>query len=123
LETQGSAELLGELEASNLFVVPLDDRRQWYRYHQLFADLLRIQLGAHEPGLGPVLHRRAAAWHQAAGNVDEAIGHASVAGDLAEAGRLIARHWASHWLRGQRGTGARRPEGLPAQDNPGHSPV
>jgi LuxR family maltose regulon positive regulatory protein len=113
LETQGSAELLGELEASNLFVVPLDDRRQWYRYHQLFADLLRIQLGAHEPGLVPVLHRRAAAWHQAAGNVDEAIGHASVAGDLAEAGRLIARHWASHWLGGQRVTVARWLDGLP----------
>jgi LuxR family maltose regulon positive regulatory protein len=107
LETQGSAELLRELEASNLFVVPLDDRRQWYRYHQLFADLLRLQLGAHEPTLVPVLHRRAAAWHQAAGNVDEAIGHASAAGDLAEAGALIARHWATHWLGGQRATVAR----------------
>jgi anti-anti-sigma factor len=83
LETQGSAELLGALEASNLFVVSLDDRRQWYRYHQLFADLLRLQLGAREPGLVPVLHRRAAAWHQAAGHIDEAIGHASAAGDLA----------------------------------------
>ena len=52
LETQGSAELLRELEASNLFVVPLDDRRQWYRYHQLFAQLLRLQLGAREPDPG-----------------------------------------------------------------------
>jgi len=98
LETQGSAELLGELEASNLFVVPLDDRRQWYRNHQLFADLLRLQLGAREPALVPVLHRRAAAWHQAAGNVDEAIGHASAAGD--------------HWLGGQRATVARWLDGL-----------
>src|ERR671913_105598 len=113
LETEGSAELLGELEGSNLFVVPLDDRRQWYRYHQLFADLLRLQLGAREPGLVPVLHRRAAAWHQAAGNVDEAIGHASAAGDLAEAGALIARHWAAHWPGGQRATPARWLEGLP----------
>jgi LuxR family maltose regulon positive regulatory protein len=112
LQTQGSAELLGELEASNLFVVPLDDRRQWYRYHQLFADLLRLQLGAREPTLVPVLHRRAAAWHQAAGNVDEAIGHASAAGDPAEAGALIARHWASHWLGGQRATVARWLKGL-----------
>ena len=112
LETQGSAELLGELEASNLFVVPLDDRRQWYRYHQLFADLLRLQLGAREPTLVPVLHRRAAAWHQAAGNLDEAIGHASAAGDFAEAGALIARHWAAHWLGGQRATVARWLEGL-----------
>jgi LuxR family maltose regulon positive regulatory protein len=113
LETQGSAELLRELEASNLFVVPLDDRRQWYRYHQLFADLLRLQLGAREPTLVPVLHRRAAAWHQAAGNVDEAIGHASAAGEFAEAGALIARHWAAHWLGGQRATVARWLEGLP----------
>ena len=86
LETQGSAELLGELEASNLFVVPLDDRRQWYRYHQLFAQLLRLQLGAREPTLVPVLHRRAAAWHQAAGKVDEAIGHASAAGEFGRGG-------------------------------------
>ena len=112
LETQGSAELLGELEASNLSVVPLDDRRQWYRNHQLFADLLRLQLGAREPALVPVLHRRAAAWHQAACNVDEAIGHASAAGDLAEAGALIARHWAAHWLGGQRATVARWLDGL-----------
>jgi LuxR family transcriptional regulator, maltose regulon positive regulatory protein len=113
LDTQGSAALLRELEASNLFVVPLDDRRQWYRYHQLFADLLRLQLGARQPGLTPVLHRRAAAWHRQAGNVDEAIGHASAAGDRAEAGTLIARHWASHWLGGQRATVARWLERLP----------
>jgi LuxR family transcriptional regulator, maltose regulon positive regulatory protein len=112
LETPGSAELLRELEASILFVVPLDERRQWYRYHQLFAQLLRLQLGAREPTLVPVLHRRAAAWHQAAGNVGEAIGHASAAGDLVEAGALIARHWAAHWLGGQRATVARWLEGL-----------
>jgi LuxR family transcriptional regulator, maltose regulon positive regulatory protein len=113
LQTQGSAELLGELEASNLFVVSLDDRRQWYRYHQLFADLLRLQLGAREPALVPVLHRRAAAWHQAAGNVDAAIGHASAAGDYTEAGALVARHWAAHWLGGQRATVARWLDSLP----------
>jgi LuxR family transcriptional regulator, maltose regulon positive regulatory protein len=123
LEAQGSAELLGELEASNLFVVPLDDRRQWYRYHQLFADLLRLQLGAREPGLVPVLHRRAAAWHHQAGQVDEAIGHASAAGDLAEAGTLIARHWATHWLGGQRATVARWLDGLPEDAILGDPPV
>jgi LuxR family maltose regulon positive regulatory protein len=123
LETQGSAELLRELEGSNLFVVPLDDRRQWYRYHQLFADLLRLQLGAREPGLMPVLHRRAAAWHQANGNLDEAIGHASAAGDLAEAGTLITRHWATHWLGGQRATVARWLEGLPDEAIQADPPV
>jgi LuxR family maltose regulon positive regulatory protein len=113
LDTRGSAELLRELEASNLFVVPLDDRRQWYRYHQLFADLLRLQLGTREPGLVPELHRRAAAWHQGNGNVDEAIAHASAAGDYTEAGTLIARRWAAHWLGGQRATVARWLDGLP----------
>jgi LuxR family maltose regulon positive regulatory protein len=123
LQTQGSAALLRELEASNLFVVPLDDRRQWYRYHQLFADLLRLQLGAREPGLVAVLHRRAAAWHRQAGNVDEAIGHASAAGDLAEAGTLVARHWAAHWLGGQRATVARWLDGLPDEAITADPPV
>jgi LuxR family maltose regulon positive regulatory protein len=113
LETQGSAELLRELEGSNLFLMPLDDRRQWYRYHQLFADLLRLQLGAREPALVPVLHRRAAAWHRQAGNVDEAIGHARAAGEFAEAGALIAQQWRTSWLRGRRATVARWLDGLP----------
>jgi len=65
--------------------VPLDDRRAWYRYLQLFAELLQLQLGFREPGLVPLLHRRAAAWHQAAGQVDEAIGHASAAGEFGQA--------------------------------------
>jgi LuxR family transcriptional regulator, maltose regulon positive regulatory protein len=115
LETRGSAALLHQLEASNLFVVPLDDRRQWYRYHQLFADLLRLQLGAREPGLVPVLHRRAAAWHQAAGQIDEAIGHASAAGEFRLAGALIAQHWLTYWRRGQRATVARWLQGLPQE--------
>jgi ATP/maltotriose-dependent transcriptional regulator MalT len=113
LETRGSGARLRELEASNLFVVSLDDHREWYRYHQLFADLLRLQLGVREPGLVAVLHRRAAAWHQAAGQIDEAIGHASAAGEFRLAGALIARHWASHWLGGQRATVARWLQGLP----------
>jgi LuxR family transcriptional regulator, maltose regulon positive regulatory protein len=113
LETQGSAARLRQLERSSLFVVPLDDHREWYRYHQLFADLLRLQLGAREPGLVPGLHRRAAAWHQAAGQIDEAIGHASAAGEFTQAGALIAQHWATHWLGGQRATVARWLKGLP----------
>jgi LuxR family transcriptional regulator, maltose regulon positive regulatory protein len=123
LETGGSAALLGELEASNLFLVPLDDRRQWYRYHQLFADLLRLQLGVREPGLVPVLHRRAAIWYQANGNVDEAIGHASAAGEFGQAGGMIARHWLSAWRRGRRATVARWLAGLPAEAIAADAPV
>jgi LuxR family maltose regulon positive regulatory protein len=113
LETQGSAGLLAELERSSLFLVPLDDRRQWYRYHHLFAQLLRLELARREPELMATLHRRAAAWHRRAGNLDEAIGHASAAEDFTQAGALIAQHWLTYWRRGQRATVARWLDGLP----------
>jgi anti-anti-sigma factor len=80
LETQGSAALLRELERSSLFVVPLDDHRGWYRYQPLFAELLRLELTYREGALVPVLHRRAAAWHRQAGNLEEASYHATAAG-------------------------------------------
>jgi anti-anti-sigma factor len=79
LETEGSAELLRELEASNLLLVPLDDQRQWYGYPQLFAELLRLDLTYREPAVVPVLHRRAAAWHRQAGNLEESSYHATAA--------------------------------------------
>jgi LuxR family transcriptional regulator, maltose regulon positive regulatory protein len=113
LEAEGSAGLLGELERSNLFLVPLDQRRQWYRYHHLFAQLLRLELASREPALLATLHRRAAAWHRQAGNLDEAIGHASAAGEFTQAAALIAQHWLSYWRRGQRATVARWLDGLP----------
>ena len=115
LETEGSSELLGELERSNLFLMPLDDHRQWYRYHHLFAELLRLELGHRDPGLLPVLHRRAAAWHRQAGNVEEAIHHATAAGEFTEAATLIARHWLGYWRRGRRATVARWLEELPEE--------
>jgi LuxR family maltose regulon positive regulatory protein len=113
LGAEGSAELLVELERSNLFLVPLDQRRQWYRYHHLFAQLLRLELASREPRLMAALHRRAAAWHRRAGNLDEAIGHASAAGDFTQAAALIAQHWLTYWRRGQRATVARWLDGLP----------
>jgi LuxR family transcriptional regulator, maltose regulon positive regulatory protein len=115
LEAQGSAALLRELERSNLFLVPLDQRREWYRYHHLFAELLRVELASREPALLATLHRRAAAWHRQAGNLDEAIGHASAAGEFVEAAALIARHWLTYWRRGQRATVARWLDGLPEE--------
>jgi LuxR family maltose regulon positive regulatory protein len=115
LATDGSAGLLGELERSNLFLVPLDDQREWYRYHQLFGELLRLELGHRNPGLIPALHQRAAAWHRGVGNVEDAIHHASAAGEFTEAGALIARQWLSYWRRGQRATVARWLRRLPEQ--------
>jgi len=89
----GSWRILEGLERSNQFVIPLDDSRKWYRYHQLFAELLRHELDRAEPGLAPLLHRRASAWHRQHGSIAEAIGHAMPAGDLADARELIAAHW------------------------------
>jgi LuxR family maltose regulon positive regulatory protein len=123
LEAGGSAGLLVELERSNLFLVPLDQRREWYRYHHLFAQLLRLELASREPALLATLHRRAAAWHRQASNLDEAIHHTSAAGDFPEAAALIAQHWLTYWRRGQRATVARWLDGLPEEAIMANPPV
>jgi LuxR family maltose regulon positive regulatory protein len=84
---------LEEIQRANLFLVSLDSRGQWFRYHQLFRDLLRLELARSEPGLTAELHRRACEWHRAQGDADQAIGHATAAGDFGVACDLIARHW------------------------------
>jgi len=104
LETGDSAQLLAELEHANLFLVALDDHRHWYRYHHLFAQLLRLELTEREPELVPVLHQRAANWYRQAGDVEAAIHHASAAGDYPQAANLIARHWLGYQRRGQLAT-------------------
>ena len=91
--TSNSADITGMLERENLFVVPLDERRRWYRYHHLFAQVLRSQLARAEPDIGPALHQRASAWHRQSGSTDEAISHALAGGDIAGAVDLIAGHW------------------------------
>jgi LuxR family transcriptional regulator, maltose regulon positive regulatory protein len=88
----GSQSLLEELERSQIFLEPLDTTRNWYRYHRLFAELLRHELDRSEPGLAPVLHRRASAWHRQHGSIGEAVDHAVLASDLADARELIAGH-------------------------------
>jgi len=90
-----SAELIERLERENLFLIPVDEHRIWYRYHYLFAEMLRGQLTRTEiqPGLVPLLHKRASAWHREAGSTEEAIVHALSAGDMAEAAELITAHW------------------------------
>jgi LuxR family maltose regulon positive regulatory protein len=80
-----SAQLIERLERENLFLIPADEQRVWYRYHCLFAQMLRGRLPREEPGPGLVslLHRRASAWHREAGSVQEAITHGLAAGDAA----------------------------------------
>src|SRR5262249_10082480 len=92
----GSQRVLEELERSNLFVVPLDASRSWYRYHGLFADMLRRELEPPEPGLAPLLHRRASQWHRQHGSAAEAVDHAIKASDLVDAAELVATRWYGH---------------------------
>ena len=70
-----SAQILREIETSNLFLVPLDDKREWYRYHHLFAELLRHELRVDQPEREADVHRRAAAWMLEEGHQSEAITH------------------------------------------------
>ncbi|HVG64987.1 MAG TPA: LuxR C-terminal-related transcriptional regulator [Actinomycetota bacterium] len=113
LETEGSAELLAELEQANLFLIALDDHRDWYRYHHLFAQLVYLELTGRDPDLVPLLHRRAAAWHQANGDVEAAVHHATAAGDYQRATDLVTRHWLAFARRGRVATVGRWLDGLP----------
>jgi LuxR family transcriptional regulator, maltose regulon positive regulatory protein len=85
--------ILAELERRQLFLVPLDDERRWYRYHHLFADLLRARLrqGVSADAVA-ALHRRASAWYEAQGLVTEAVHHALAAHDWERAARLLEQH-------------------------------
>jgi LuxR family maltose regulon positive regulatory protein len=87
----GGKAMLAALDRGNLFLVPLDDRRQWYRYHRLFADVLQARLLDEQPGQVPGLHRRASAWYEQNGEPPMAIGHALAARDFGQAADLIER--------------------------------
>ena len=97
----GSERILLELEDANAFVVSLDPERTWFRYHHLFADLLRLELRRTLPGDVPGLHRRAAGWFTLQGQVVEAVRHTQAAGDWPDAARLLADHSFSLTLDGQ----------------------
>src|SRR5207247_2402860 len=97
----GSERVLLSLEDANAFVVSLDPERAWFRYHHLFADLLRLELRRTLPGQVPALHRRAAAWFAEQGQVVDAIRHTQAAGDWPDAARLLAGHSFSLTLDGQ----------------------
>ncbi len=111
--TDGQA-MLERLEHANLFVVSLDDRRGWYRYHHLFAEALRSLLKQTQPELIPELHRRASRWYEQHGFLDEATQHALAGSDYAVAARLIEQ-FARQALRsqGRFTTLLRRMEALP----------
>jgi LuxR family maltose regulon positive regulatory protein len=82
-------EMLERLDIANLFIIPLDDERSWYRYHHLFADLLRKRLSQAQPDLLPTLHRRASDWYEQHGLIPDAVSHALAAADVERAAHLV----------------------------------
>jgi LuxR family maltose regulon positive regulatory protein len=85
--------MLEALERGNLFVVPLDDKRQWYRYHHLFAGVLQVRSMEEQPNRVPTLHRRASEWYEHNGSPSDAIRHALTAEDFERAAGLIELAW------------------------------
>ena len=99
--SQRSSTILDYLERANLFLLPLDDERQWYRYHHLFADLLRARLDQIYPELVLQLHARAAAWYEQKGSILDAIHHASMVSDDERVERLIEENYFEMMNRGE----------------------
>ena len=93
--------VLDELERKNLFLVPLDGQRRWYRYHQLFAEMLRSRAQQLQPERLPLLHRRASSWYVQQGLLTEAVEHALAAGDMEQAASLIEQIAEATLLRGE----------------------
>jgi len=91
LERSDSQNILAQLEKANLFLVPLDDQRQWYRYHHLFSELLRNQLTLTYPDVVPGLHQKASQWFETQGYIDETVAHAFKAQDDERVARLCEK--------------------------------
>jgi LuxR family maltose regulon positive regulatory protein len=104
LDVPGSAAALAGLARSNLLLVPLDRRGQWYRYHHLFRDLLQAELERVEPDLLPVLRRRAAAWYLRNDLPEEALEYSILAGDVDIVARLVQTLWRPVYIRGRTAT-------------------
>ena len=102
LQRNDSQKILEELEQKNLFVIPLDDERQWYRYHHLFADLLKSTLKQHKSKEQiRALHHRACQWHQREENLDETMSHAIDARDYEQAALMIDENIAGMYSRSE----------------------
>jgi LuxR family maltose regulon positive regulatory protein len=112
----GSQAMLEQVERAGLFLMPLDEVRGWWRYHPLFADLLRARLQQQQPGRAAALHRNAAAWHSEHGLADVAVRHAVAAGEMSWAARLVEEQFdALFYLRGEAATVQRWLAALPAE--------
>ncbi len=108
-------ETLEYLEHANLFIIPLDEERRWYRYHHLFSDLLRQRLRQTQLEQVPTLYHRASEWYEQNGFIDEAIEHALRAEDFERAAYLIEEHVDAIWQRGEHTKLRRWLAGLPVE--------
>jgi LuxR family transcriptional regulator, maltose regulon positive regulatory protein len=116
----GGERILQQLERANTFVMATDARRSWFRYHQLFADLLQLELRGSAPAELPALHAAAAGWYAGHGYLVEAVRHAQAAADWGLAARLLSDYWVGFGLNGLGATAhellARFPAGVIAAD-------
>ncbi len=110
---QHSQRILEQLEQANLFIIPLDEKRDWYRYHHLFRDLLRVRLDQSFPDLLPELHRRASNWYKAERDWDKAINHSLAAEAFKDAADLVEEIAMETFVRSQLATLMRWIESLP----------
>jgi LuxR family maltose regulon positive regulatory protein len=101
LETADSAAMLAEIEHANVFLVSVDETRRIYRYHQLFARMLRRELALVDPDALPRLHARASAWFEREGHVEPSITHAIASQDVERASDLVALHSREYWSSGR----------------------
>jgi LuxR family maltose regulon positive regulatory protein len=112
---EDSQAILEQLEQANLFLVPLDDERRWYRYHRLFADLLRSRLQQDHGERVSTLYRRASAWCETQGLISEAVGHALAAGDIERVARMARQNVLAMMDHGELRTMARWLDALPEE--------
>ncbi|MFP4346117.1 MAG: LuxR C-terminal-related transcriptional regulator [Anaerolineales bacterium] len=114
-EHDDAQEMLEYLEQANLFLVPLDEERRWYRYHHLFGDLLRARARTRPEVEVPILHRRAGRWYEEQGHIDEALHHTLAAGDYERAAEMVEAHALARLTHGQLVTLQRWMEALPEE--------
>ena len=100
----GSAAVLHDLERANMFLIPLDEGRRWYRFHHLFAAVARAELEVEHPQRVPVLHARAAEWFRQHDFIDEAVNHALAAGSAGDVASLVTANWLDYVDVGRAGT-------------------
>jgi LuxR family maltose regulon positive regulatory protein len=123
LDRDDSARMLAAIEASNLFLVPLDRRGEWYRYHHLFRDMLNGELDRLEPSVKNALHRRASRWWETHGDIDGALRHARAAGDIDRMAEIIWLHSPAYLNRGRTATVTRWLEPFTPDEVAAHPPL